>query len=371
MSLSRLKALFWLSIAVAIAMMFAAALRVSDSNFSLGLFSGAAVLIAVTAIWYRSAKPRAQARDAARQVEQLAALKQQLELMGEPVKVKASSFVLVLVLLTCASIAMTQVAIVDATTESITLAIAAVVLTMLFAWAVVPFVGKPALTISREGLDTPAFGFLRWNEIDSIGLQRHTHKGMTSYSLDLLVPTLNEREDLMHPLIRAARRMFPFSRRKFAVIRLKSPSLPAQVIHELCLDLWMKRTGKPKRTWVAALTDGHIEESRRGEEQLAMLKRAGEVAERDPAEAMKILDEYKRSGAASTRSPGKRRLGRRAAELQQAFMAELQTIDPRDDEARKQALDRYVKAQLRTTRTTWVVTIVVIVALVVGVLKLV
>lgn len=243
MSVSAVKGLFWAAIALAVAMFFATAAPAFDRNESLALFLGGCVLIVATILWYRRVIPGAEAREEERQARQLITLKQQLSLTGEPISVKASSGILVVVLLVCFLIFYGQRAFTSPGIGSISLFAIIALLTAVVALVFLPRVGKPALTIRPDGLTTPVFGFLRWDEIESIGLQHYTSKGVTTHSLDLHVPQLSNRAGQMHPLLRVTQRaLVRGSRPNFVVIHLAFPSLPATLVHGLCHDLWMERT---------------------------------------------------------------------------------------------------------------------------------
>jgi hypothetical protein len=101
------------------------------------------------------------------------------------------------------------------------------------------------------------------------------------------------------------------------------------------------------------LSQQDVQEFERMDEQIEMLKRAGELAETDPAEAMRRMDEIeKRFGHPTTPQPlpGKR--------LSAALLAELKTIDPRDPEATRKVIEKHVHAQMRATTTKLVIIIV-------------
>lgn len=371
MSVSTLKALLWSAIAIAIVMILATASASFDRNESLALFFGGCVLIVAATLWYRKVITAAEVREAEEQIQQLTTLKQQIELTGAPVSVKSSNGMSVVVLMLCLAIGAGVVAFKEPSADSLAMLALAVLMLALFGFFVVPYVGKPALVVRRDGLETAAFGFFRWEEIESIGLQSYTSRGATTHSLDLLVPRLSEREDQMHPLVRLTHRTVLRSRGKFVVIRLSWPSLPATLVHTLCYELWRRHTGRT-RSWTAMASDHHIEEMQRADERFEMLRRAGDTAVTDPVKAMQMLDELERKfGDPALDNVPKKRLNAREAAQRDALAAELRAIDPRDSLAMKKVLEKHVKARTRSMTTVLVVVIVVLAALVVVVRALI
>jgi hypothetical protein len=364
MSVAALKCILWLAIAIALALFFATASVAFDRYESLGLILGGCALIVAASLWYRRALPAAEARKEARQGQQRTTLKQQLTLTNEPVVVKGSSGMLVVVLLAAVAIVGVRRAFERPDVLAIGMVLVMIALTVGLALVFAPRVGKPALTIRRDGLEDPVFGFFRWEEIESVGLQSYTSRGMTTHSLDCYVPNLRERQERLHPLMRKARRLL--LRRaggSFVVINLALPSVPAPVVHALCYELWNERTGRT-RTWTSALSQRDIDELHRGDDQLEALKRAGDMAESDPAEAMKLLDDMqKRFGNPPASQEPRRRLSKAAAARRDALIAELRTIDARDPTARKKVLDKHAKAYTRALWTKLTGVLVVLAAL--------
>jgi hypothetical protein len=328
---------------------------------ALALVLGGCILSVAAILWYRRWKAAAEAREQTRQAEQLATLKQQINLTREPISVRASSGILALVLLTGVTIYCAVTAFVDPGVVSIVVFAFILLATVGLALIYVPRIGKPALTIRPDGLEVPVVGFFRWDEIESVGLQIYTSKGATTHSLDLYVPQLREREDRLHTLLRLARRALLRGGRNFVVIHLVHPSLPATLVHALCYDLWKERTGK-SRTWTSILSAEDLEEMRRGDEHLAMLGRIGEMAQTDPVEAMKRLDELKQRFPLEDPKPQKR-LSPAAAKRHDALAADLRAIDTRDRAALRKVLDKHAKEYSRALATKVVIVVAALVAL--------
>ena len=368
MTIPAVKWIFWLAIAVAVAMCFAALSAAVDRNGALALIIGSGVLIVAAILWYRRALPAAEAREEARQAEQLATLKQQINLTREPLAVRASSGVLVFVLFGSIAIYSAGKAFANPTAVSIGVLAFVALITGLLALVYGPRIGKPALTIRPDGLDVPVMGMFRWDEIESIGLRTYSTKGGDTHSLDLYVPQLRERAGRLHPLLRVAQRAFLRGGGDFVVINLINPSLPATLVHALCYDLWKERTGR-SNTWSSVLSSQDIERMRRGDEQLEMLKSIGDTIEADPAAAMQRLDALKqRYGDLAATAKSQKPLSKAAAKRRDALMADLRTVDPNDRLATKRMFEKHAKAYSREAAIKAAIIIVAVAVLaVVGV----
>jgi len=360
MSISAVKGILWVAGAIAAVMFFAAQSAAFDRNESLALVLGAAILAIATTLWYRRAMPAAETREEARRAEQLETLKQQITLTRQPIPVRTSSGVLFLSLLGCATAYFAWTAWVSPGAVSILLFAFTLAVTVGLALLYAPRIGKPALTIRADGLEVPVVGFFRWDEIESVGLQTYTSRGATTHSLDLYVPQLRQREDRLSPLLRLARRAFLRAGGNFVVIQLLRPSLPPALVHSLCYDLWKQATGRSK-AWTSLVSADHLEEVRRGEEQLATLERIGAMAETDPTEALRRLDELQKRYPANKPQPQKR-LGGAAAKRRDALAADLRAIDVRDAAARKRLLEKHATAYSRDLATKLVILAVALVA---------
>jgi hypothetical protein len=361
MSISAVKGILWVAVAIAVTMFFAASSTAFDRHESLALALGAAVVAIVTTLWYRRAMPAAEAREEARQADQLATLKQQLALTREPIAVQASSGVLFLTLLVCITVFCAGTAFARPGVGSILALAFSLFVTVGLGLIYVPRIGKPALTIRADGIDVPVVGFFGWDEIESIGLRAHTSRGATTHTLDLYVPRLRDRENRLHPLQRLARRAFLRGGGDFVVIQLLHPSLPPALVHTLCYDLWKQATGRNK-TWTSAISANHIQDMRRGDQQLEALKRIGDLAQTDPVEAMKRLEELQQRFPAA-KPPPQKPPNPAAAKRRDALLADLRTIDARDGAATNRVLQKHATAYARQFTTKLVIVAVTLVAL--------
>lgn len=96
----------------------------------------------------------------------------------------------------------------------------------------IPRIGKPALTLTRSGLDLPGFGLIPWDAIRELSMEplRSTY-GTVGYMLNLEVPSLPDRIAEMHPATRLLYRLIAFGRRRTLIsIRLVRTSVPAPQI---------------------------------------------------------------------------------------------------------------------------------------------
>ncbi len=263
MSISAVKGFIGVAVAIAVAMFLAAMSTAFDRRESLALVLGAAVLAVAATLWYRRAMAAAEAREEARQPDQLAALKQQLALTREPIAVRAASGVLFLALPACVAVYYAGLALVHPDLGSILGLALGLFVTVGFGLIYGPRIGKPALTIRPDGIEAPVIGCFAWNEIESIGLQTYTSQGATTHSLDLHVPRLRDREERLRPLQRLARRAFLRAGSNVVAIQLVQPSLPPTLVHTLCHDLWKQATGRSTAQTDRRLPEEHATASAR------------------------------------------------------------------------------------------------------------
>jgi hypothetical protein len=231
-----------------------------------------------------------------------------------------------------------------------------------------PGVGKPPLTIRWDGLTMPVYGFLRWDEIDSIGLQSHTYRGVTTHSIELYVPQLKERESKLHPLLRVSRYLLARRSPNFILVHLKFTKFPAPLVYQLCYDLWRARTGKA-RAWTSSMSEEEIERARRSEAQFEGLKRL--ESEADLAKERKLLDEVsKHFDDSSLQERAGQRLSPETIARTQALISDLGRLGPWDPAARRRLIEKHTNAYARERGTTIAIIAVVLVALVVTALTL-
>ncbi|HEY0680786.1 MAG TPA: hypothetical protein VGD45_00500 [Steroidobacter sp.] len=332
------------------------------------MFLGGCALLVITLLWYRQVMPAAEAREEDRLAEQFIALKQQLSAMGEPIVLKGASGVAVLLVAAAGLVVSGQVAFMDPATDTIVMFACFVFGAAILALFVGPDVGKPPLTIRWDGLSMPVYGFLRWDEIDSIGLQSHTYRGVTTHSLDLYVPQLKERESKLHPLLRVSRYLLARRSPNFILVHLKFTKLPATLVYQLCYDVWKARTGRA-RAWTATMSEEEIERARRSEAQFEGLKRL--ESEADLAKERKLLDEVnKHFDDPSMRQRAGQRLSPETIARTQALIFDLGRLGSGDPAARHRLVEKHANAYARDRGTTIAIVVVVLVALVVTALTL-
>ena len=191
--------------------------------------------------WSRQISARAildkQQRDNARFEE----LKREFAVLGTPLEVKGSTGVNLSLFLIVSAAGTVYFAWNQRDIEAIILACMMVPIAFFLTLATVPLIGKPVITIRRDGVDTPAYGLIAWHEIDHISLQALNSKGPpVPHVLRFTIPALAERISQAHPIMRLLYRMRPHARRTLVILRLTSTTESPSVIHELCLYLWAK-----------------------------------------------------------------------------------------------------------------------------------
>jgi hypothetical protein len=93
----------------------------------------------------------------------------------------------------------------------------------------IPRIGKPALTLTRSGLDLPAYGLIPWDAVQDLTMEplRSTY-GSVGYMLNVEVPSLPSRIAATHVATRVLYRLTALgSRRTLISIRLVGTSVPA------------------------------------------------------------------------------------------------------------------------------------------------
>ena len=193
--------------------------------------------------WSRQVGARAilekQERDQARFEE----LRREFDVLGTPLEVKGSTGLSLSLFLTVSAAGTVYFAWTQQTIEAIVLACMMVPIAFFLTLATLPLIGKPVITIRRDGIGTSAYGFLFWHEIDHISLQALNSKGPpVPHLLRFNVPALQERISRGHPVMRLLLRLRPRAQRTLVLLRLTSTSESPQVIYDLCLHLWSKVT---------------------------------------------------------------------------------------------------------------------------------
>src|SRR5262245_40245866 len=231
--------------------LLAIAARTSGTAATL-LLGAAFVWLLPVFLWKFAADKRAaleqQRRDAARLLE----LRQQIHVLGKPFRVEAASGVWLPIALMIPAVVFGWLA---QRTPIVAIVIAASLTLIAFVkllecW---PLIGRPALIIRRDGIDTPTLGFFEWSEIDGMGLTTVTAQySSNTHTIDLHGIGIGMRRGQVHRAVRLQRKLVPYRRRKDAVaIRLAGTAETPEFIHQLCRDLWVARTGR-NAVWVSA-----------------------------------------------------------------------------------------------------------------------
>jgi len=357
------KAIVWMAVVIAVAMVLATASPAFDRNESLALFLGACVLLVAAVLWNMRVMPAIEAREEEASKRRAAELKQQIVLTGQPVEISRRGHVLLMLFLGCVVLASVHRALVRPDGEA-TVMIAISLLLAVLAWWYWPWLRKPGLIVRRDGIETAPYGFLRWEEIESIDLRNYTTHGFTSHLLHLHVPTLQAHGRRLGFLDRARLGMTRGAEPNFVVIPLGFDTIQCEAIHALCYELWHERTGRTSVSTTAP-TPEMLEMKRRADE-LAALERVASAAETDPEKAMRMLDEFENRFPAD--APSRRpKLGRAAQARMDRLMAELRTVDPRDRVALKHVVYKHAKEGRRRREAIALIAIIVILAVVVSV----
>lgn len=121
----------------------------------------------------------------------------------------------------------------------------------------IPQVGKPILRLSREGFETPGFGFIPWNYVQGIDKQEREHRGIKfSPILTFYVPDLKMFGSQFHGIHRL------FSNKNRISLILRHTDMKPDAILSVARQLWTERTGFD-HTWSAYSSDEVNEAYRR------------------------------------------------------------------------------------------------------------
>jgi len=208
-------------------------------------------------------------------------LQRQVETTGDPVVVKGSGAVMLLVLVGLLAIGCIYAAIVDPGVGVLAAAFFIALLAGLVAFVVWPLMRKPAVSIRVDGIETPTYGLLPWSAIDGMGLREARERGQPpTHFLDLHIVDLPARAAQMHVVIRWIRRFVPSARRAHSVqIRLAGISETPVVIHELCRSLWTARSGLDT-VWLASMSEDDFQGRDSKKEQVDQLEDPNKFAAR-------------------------------------------------------------------------------------------
>lgn len=116
-------------------------------------------------------------------------------------------------------------------------------LSMVLFLTLVPRLGKPALTLTRSGLDLPTYGLIPWDAIRNVTMTPlRSAYGSVGWILNLEVPSLPDRIVGMHPATRLLYRLTALGRRRTLIsMRLLRTSVPAQHVLALIQYLRLER----------------------------------------------------------------------------------------------------------------------------------
>ena len=226
--------------------------------------------VAYAFVWRHRAEKIAANAQRERDATRVHQLKQQLDTSGGAVIVKGSSARMLLVLVGLLALGCAVAAVVDPGVGALAAAIFIALLAGLVALVIWPMLGKAAIAIRSEGVETPAYGLLPWSAIDGLGLREAREKGApVMHFLDLHVVDLPARAEQMHAVVRWIRKLVPSARRAQSVqVRLAGISETPAVVYELCRSIWSARTGLDD-VWLASMSEEEFQALRSSKQDAA------------------------------------------------------------------------------------------------------
>lgn len=195
-------------------------------------------------VWRRWAQLRAELQQSERDALRYIELRRQLEIDGATLDVLGSSGSGLAVLLMLATLAGGYFAWREPGIANLALTVFLAACAFVLLLDALPVIRKPVLTLRPGGIETPAYGFLHWSEIESVSLREVTSKGATlNHVLDVRVTRLDARTGRMHWAAQLLYRLLPFGYRREGVrIRLMETSESPRLVYRLCAELWLART---------------------------------------------------------------------------------------------------------------------------------
>jgi hypothetical protein len=168
----------------------------------------------------------------------------------------------------------------------------------------IPALGKPKLTLTAAGLQTPGLPFVAWEEVDGLSLRENRHRGrLISYSLTFLVPALASQMAAAAPVERWFWALRGQARRNHLHVMLGASNEPPEAVYQLGRHLWSTRTGKT-HAWHADLP-AKVNAAMRGLD--ADMKKLERLHEAAPTEVAKLQESIARNTRTTTRELARRR----------------------------------------------------------------
>jgi hypothetical protein len=122
-------------------------------------------------------------------------------------------------------------------------------LSALVLWmTVLPKIGRPFISVSREGLEAPMYGTIAWDAVEGLVLTTLHSKFGAHHALELSVPELGQLAPRMHPCARILYALSFGNSRQVARLRLRFARASPHFVHELAETLWERKTGR-KNWW--------------------------------------------------------------------------------------------------------------------------
>jgi hypothetical protein len=196
-------------------MIIAAASGRFDAPIIAILLAGGAIGLVLAFVWRRRAQRKADALQVQRDEARIVELRRELEMLGTPISIKGASGLWYVALLAMVAGVTCHLAWIEPTVGRVSASIFLILLTSFLALSIWPMIGRPVLTIRREGLHTAAYGLFSWAQIEGMNLREMKSKGETVHHfLDLYVPGLKEHPAQFHAATRLLHRLTRFGRRR-------------------------------------------------------------------------------------------------------------------------------------------------------------
>lgn len=108
-----------------------------------------------------------------------------------------------------------------------------------------PGVGKPLLEMSPQGIRMPIHGFIAWREIGGISLSKHSHRGVTTYTLIFKIENYRRAVADIHWTERLLSLLGVGALRRGVVsVLLRNSSEEPETVYAVARSLWQQSTGR-------------------------------------------------------------------------------------------------------------------------------
>src|SRR5688572_21776311 len=236
-----MKILFGILLAAALAAIGLGMRLFEEGRSGGGLLLGAVGL--ATTLWIAVFVPRFMNRcEEKRKREGIARageLADRLTVTGERFDVSGRSGIIAALGLSAVAVILLRIWSIDLT--AYVLGILALLSALVLWMTVLPKIGRPFLSVSREGLEAPMYGTIAWEAIEGLVLTTRHSKFGTHHALELSVPQLGQLAPQMHPCARILYGLTFGNSRRVARMRLRFTRESPHFVHKLIEALWERR----------------------------------------------------------------------------------------------------------------------------------